>query len=149
MPASRLELTHGPYTISSDPARLDVIAVHRYLSEESYWAQGRPLDTQRRAIEHSALVMGVYDGAGAQVGFARMVSDLATYAYLCDVFVLPAHQGGGLGTALVGAIVTHPDVVNVRIQFLATADAHGLYEKFGYTALAEPGRWMHRRVLPA
>jgi GNAT superfamily N-acetyltransferase len=74
-----------------------------------------------------------------------MVTDLATWAWLCDVYVLPEHRGGGLGTAMVRAIVEHPDVAGVRFQFLATADAHDLYAKFGFTSLDEPARWMHRR----
>jgi GNAT superfamily N-acetyltransferase len=143
-----VELVHAGYTISTDRSRLDLAAVHRYLSEESYWAKGRPLDLQARAIENSRLVIGAYHRDGGQVGFARMVTDLATWAWLCDVFVLPGHQGNGLGAAMVGAIVTHPDVVNLKWQFLATADAHGLYAKFGFTELADPQRWMHRRPPP-
>ena len=93
----------------------------------------------------SHLVIGAYTGGGAQVGFARMVTDLATWAWLCDVFVLPEHQGNGLGGTMVGTIVEHPDVVDIKWQFLATADAHDLYGRFGYTPLEDPARWMHRR----
>ena len=145
---SLTEFAHGAYTISTDRSRLDSVAIHRYLSEESYWAAGRSFELQVAAIDNSFLVIGAYTHDGAQVGFARMVTDLATWAWLCDVFVLPAHQGGGLGTAMVGAIVNHPTVVDVRLQFLATADAHTLYSKFGYTPLDEPSRWMHRRSAP-
>ena len=81
----------------------------------------------------------------AQVGFARMVTDLATFAWLCDVYVLDEHRGGGLGTAMVRLIVEHPAVGDIRLQLLGTADAHGLYARFGYTPLAEPARWMVRR----
>lgn len=144
MPAV-VEAQHGPYLISTDPSRVDVREVHRFLSEESYWAAGRPFEVQARAIEHSHLVAGAYDIRGAQVGFARMVTDLATFAYLCDVYVVPAVRGTGLGTALVRTIVEHPEVVELRWQFLATADAHDLYRRFGYTELTEPARWMHRR----
>ena len=144
MPASLVEFRFVDYLVSSDPARIDLVEVHRALSEGSYWARGRPFDVQRRAIEHSALVVGAYAASGAQVGFARMVTDLATFAWLCDVYVLTKHQGGGLGTAMVGAIVDHPDVAGVRWQFLATRDAHQLYAKFGYRALDDPVRWMHR-----
>lgn len=147
MPARLIEIQHGDILISTDPARVDVGEVHRFLSTESYWAAGRPLEVQRRAIEHSHLVAGAYAPGGAQVGFARMVTDLATWAWLCDVYVLSTHRGGGLGTALVRAIVEHPDVAHVRLQFLATRDAHGLYARFGYTPLDEPERWMHRRRL--
>ena len=144
MSAAIIELQHGDYMISTDPARVDVGAVHRYMSEQSYWAQGRPFDVQRRAIEHSALVVGAYTMAGEQVGFARMVTDLATWAWLCDVYVMPEHRGGGLGTVMVRTIVEHPDVVDVRWQFLATRDAHELYAKFGFRALDDPARWMQR-----
>jgi GNAT superfamily N-acetyltransferase len=144
MPAAIVEVQHGDYLISTDPARLDLVAVHRFISEESYWAQGRPYEVQRRAIEHSALVIGVYTAAGEQVGFARMVTDLATWAWLCDVYVVPEHRGDGLGTAMVRTIVEHPDVADIRWQFLATRDAHDLYAKFGYRPLDDPARWMHR-----
>ncbi len=144
MPASALERAHRSYVISTDKNRLDLDVVHQYLSQESYWAKGRTRDVQELAIEHSHLVVGVYGADGAQVGFARMVTDLATWAWLCDVFVLPEHQGGGLGTAMVETIVEHPDVANIGLQFLATADAHGLYAKVGYTPLDDPTRWMQR-----
>jgi GNAT superfamily N-acetyltransferase len=145
MPYRIAEVEHGPYLISTDRSRLDVREIHRFLSTESYWAEGRPFEVQARAIEHSNLVVGSYDGEGAQVGFARMVTDLATYAWLCDVYVLAEHRGGGLGTAMVRTIVEHPSVVDLRWQFLATRDAHGVYAKFGYTPLDDPNRWMHRR----
>lgn len=144
MPASLLERTHGSYLLSSDKKRLDVALIHDYLSGDSYWAAGRDRATVDRSIEHSYLVMGAYDDKGGQVGFARMVTDLATWAWLCDVFVLAEHQGIGLGSALVGAVVEHRDVVDVSRQFLATADAHGLYAKFGFEPLTDPSRWMNR-----
>jgi GNAT superfamily N-acetyltransferase len=144
MPAVVVELAHGDYPISTDRTRLDLDAVHRFMAEGSYWAEGRPFEVQRRAVEHSALVVGAYTPAGEQVGFARMVTDLATWAWLCDVYVVPEHRGGGLGTAVVRTIVEHPDVAGVRWQFLATRDAHELYAKFGYRALDDPARWMHR-----
>ena len=145
MSPTLVEFDHGRYIISTDRSRLDPAALHHYLSEDSYWAKGRSLDLQQMAIDNSPLVIGAYASDGLQVGFARMVTDLATFAWLCDVFVLPGHQGGGLGKAMVGAIVTHPAVAGIRFQLLATADAHKLYSKVGYTALDEPGRWMHRR----
>lgn len=144
MPASLLERTHGSYLLSSDKSKLDHDLIHRYLTNTSYWARGREKATVDRSIEHSYLVMAAYDTAGAQVAFARMVTDLATWAWLCDVFVLPEHQSTGLGTALVGAIVGHPDVVDISRQFLATADAHDLYAKLGFSPLDDPARWMHR-----
>lgn len=148
MPSAIVERHHGEFSISTDPARLDVDAVHAYLSGDSYWAAGRPLDMQRRAIEHSHLVVGAYDAGGAQVGFARMVTDLATFAWLADVYVLESVRGNGLGRAVVQTIVEHPDVVDIRRQLLATRDAHGLYAQFGYAPLTEPERWMFRHVSP-
>lgn len=148
MTATMIELAHGDYTLSTDRARLDFDVIHRYLSQTSYWAKDRPRDVMERAVDGSALVIGAYTTAGEQVGFARMITDLATWAYLCDVFVLPEHQGDGLGTTMVGTIVEHPDVVGVKTQFLATADAHELYKRFGYTPLDQPNKWMHRIRLP-
>ena len=139
-----LETGHGPYLISTDPGRLDLQLIHRYLSNESYWANGRSRETSDRAVNNSHLVIGAYDSGGAQVAFARMVTDLATWAWLCDVFVLPDHQGSGLGTAVVEAIVSHPDVVDISRQLLATTDAHGLYARFGFAELDDPSRWMIR-----
>jgi len=144
MPARLVERPHGEYLLSTDPTRLDLDVIHGYLAS-SYWAEGRPRDVQRRAIDGSHLVIGAYAQGGSQVGFARMVTDLATWAWLCDVFVLPEHQGGGLGTAMVKTIVEHPDVIDLNWQFLATADAHDLYARFGYRPLEDPSRWMHRR----
>jgi len=145
MPARTIERRHGDHVISTDPARVDLAAVHRYLSVEAYWATGRSFEVQRRAVDHSALVAGAYDADGAQVGFGRMVTDLATYAWLADVYVLEPARGRRLGTALVQTLVEHPDVSDVKWQFLATRDAHELYARFGYTALADPPTWMHRR----
>ena len=146
MPARLIERRHGEYAIITDPGRIDLVAVHRYLSEESYWAADRSSEIQRRAIEHSHLVVGADDDAGDQGGFARMVTDLATFAWLADVFVLPAARGRGLGTALVETIVEHPDVADVSWQVLATNDVHGLYARFGCTPSTSPRNWVHRRV---
>lgn len=145
MTAQVIETAHRGYLLSTDKGVLDLDVIHQYISETSYWALGRPRDITERAIEGSGLVIGAYSADKSQVGFARMITDFATWAYLCDVFVLPDHQGTGLGTAMVKAIVDHPDVVDIRTQFLATADAHELYAKFGYTPLEDPNRWMHRR----
>ena len=145
MPARLVEVHHGAYLLSTDPGRIDVEAVHGFLSRQAYWAAGRSLELQQRAIDHSLLVIGAYTATGEQVGFARMVTDLATFAWLADVFVLPSERGAGLGAAMVGTIVEHPDVAEVRRQLLATRDAHGLYERFGYTPIDEPARWMFRQ----
>ena len=129
------------YSLSTDPARLDVAAVHRYLSEESYWARHIPLATVERAVANS-LCFGAYAPDGTQAGFARVVTDRATFAWLCDVFVLPAHRGHGLGKQLVTTMLAHPDLQNLRRHLLATLDAHGLYEQHGYTPLRHPERWL-------
>lgn len=144
MPVRTTETQHGDHLISTDPARIDVVAVHRWLSEQAYWALGRTFETQRRAIEHSALVVGAYSAEGDQIGFARMVTDLATFAWLADVYVIDEARGVGLGTAMVRAIVEHPDVDTIKRQLLATRDAHDLYARFGYEPLSEPDRWMFR-----
>jgi GNAT superfamily N-acetyltransferase len=131
------------YEISSDPARLDVDAIHRFLSEDSYWAAGRTRAVTDKAIAGSVCV-GAYDAAGAQAGFARVVTDRATFAWLCDVFVLPGHRGNGLGRAIVQGAMDLPELATVRQWLLATADAHGLYEPLGFTPI-DAARWMSRR----
>ena len=140
-----------PYTISTDPARLDVAAIHRYLSEESYWAKHIPRATVERAVANS-LCFGIYAPDGALAGFGRVVTDRATFAWLCDVFVLPPHRGQGLGKQLVAAVLAHPDLQNLRRHLLATLDAHGLYQQAGYVPLAHPERWLelvHPNPYPA
>ena len=131
------------YEIDDDAARLDLDLIHRYLSEDSYWARGIPREVVERAVTHS-LCLGVYAGS-EQVGFARVVSDRATFAYLADVFVLPAHRGQGLSKRLMAAVTAHPALQGLRRWLLATADAHGLYRQHGFTALARPERFMERR----
>ncbi len=131
------------YEISDDPGRLDFDVIHRYLSEESYWAQGIPRKLVERSAAHS-LCFGVY-AETAQVGFARVISDQATFAYLADVFILPAHRGLGLSKRLMAAITAHPDLQELRRWMLATADAHELYRQHGFAALAKPERFMERR----
>jgi len=135
-PADRIE-------ISTDPSRLDVDAIHAYL-RRSYWAQGIPRDIVARSIANS-LCFGLYEG-GAQVGFARVVTDTATYAYLCDVYVLESHQGRGLGKRLMEAVMAHPDLQGLRRFTLATRDAHGLYRRYGFAPPANPAGHMEIRV---
>lgn len=130
------------YTISTDQTRLDATLIHRYLSQDSYWARGVPLDVLERAIRGS-LCFGVY-APERQVGFARVVTDAATFAYLADVFILPDHRGLGLGKQLVAAIMAHPDLQGLRRIMLATRDAHGLYRHFGFTAPKNPQLLMER-----
>ena len=140
-----VEHNRGEYTISTDPGRLDLDVIHGYLSGESYWAQGRPLDVMQRAAEHS-LCFGVYAG-DEQVGLARVVTDYATFAWLCDVFVLESHRGQGLGKWLVESVVAHPDLQGLLFM-LATRDAHGLYQHYGgFEPMQVLERWMLRSKL--
>jgi GNAT superfamily N-acetyltransferase len=132
------------FTISPDPAKLDVPAIHRYLSQESYWAKGIPLETVQRAIQNS-LNFGVYAPDGQQVAYARVVTDKATFAWLCDVFVLPEFQGQGIGKQLQAEIWQHPELQGLRRYLLATLDAHGLYRQFGFQELAAPERYLEIR----
>ena len=125
--------------ISTDPARLDIDVIHRFL-ETSYWAKGRRRSVVERSIRNS-LCFGVYIG-GRQVAFARVVSDRAVFAYLMDVFVLPEFRGRGISKALMRSVLEHPDLQNLRVFLLATRDAHGLYAPFGFRSLAYPERWM-------
>jgi GNAT superfamily N-acetyltransferase len=129
----------GDYEISTDPARIDAVMVYEFLTN-SYWARDIPLETVRLSIENS-IAFGVYHGRQL-VGFARIISDLATFAYLGDVFILPSHRGRGLFRWLMECIVSHPDLQGLRRWMLATQDAHGLYAKFGFTPLKSPDSWM-------
>lgn len=128
------------YSVSSDAALLDVDLIHHWLSQESYWATGVPRDVVERSIANS-LSFGAYRGR-AQVAYARVVTDRATFAWLCDVFVLEEHRGKGLAKRLLDAVMAHPDVQGLRLFLLATRDAHGLYTRYGFAPLAEPARWM-------
>ena len=128
------------YEISDDPARLDLDVVHGFLAGESYWAKGIPREVFERAVAGS-LNLGAYDRDGRQAGYARVVTDRATFGWVCDLFVLAAHRGRGLGHGLVRAIAEHPDLRGVRRLMLATDDAHGLYEAHGYR-LVVPGKYM-------
>lgn len=136
------EWARGDYTISTDRARFDLSVIHDYLSNHSYWAKGRSLETIRRSIEHS-LAFGVYKGR-EQVGFARVVTDYATFAWIADVFILDSFRGRGLGTWLMEVVITHPQLQGFRRWTLSTKDAHALYRKFGFTELMRPERWMER-----
>jgi len=140
------EYRKNGYLISTDKARLNLALIHRYLSEESYWAAGRRRDTVSRSIEHS-MCFGVYEEEGEQVGFARVVTDYATFAWLCDVFVLSPYQGKGLGKWLVRTVVEYPDLQGVKRILLGTRDAHTLYRAFGFED-SKAGRWMERPMAP-
>jgi len=132
----------GDYTISTERSRLDIEFIHDFLANHAYWAKGRSLEKVRRSIKHS-LSFGVYHGA-RQIGFARVVTDYATFAWLADVFVLEEQRGQGLGKWLIEVIISHPELQGFRRWLLATRDAHELYQRFGFTELNEPARWMER-----
>lgn len=136
------ELRRGDYVVTTDASRLDIDFIHRYLSRESYWAAGISRETLVRTIENS-LPFGLYCGE-RQVGFARVVTDYGMYGYLADVFVDEAYRGRGLGKLIMEAVVSHPDLRNLRRMMLGTADAHGLYRQFGFTELQDVERWMER-----
>ncbi len=131
----------GGVALSDDPARLDLDVVHRYLAEESYWALGRGRAAFERAVAHS-LCLGLYGPDGAQIGFARAMTDYGLRAHLVDVFVLPAWRGHGLGRALVAAMLDHPELSGVATWTLSTRDAHGLYATFGFVPQPEPQKQM-------
>ena len=133
------------YRVTDDRSTIDLDRVHRWLSEDAYWAIGRSREIVEQSVAGS-LAFGLFDEGGALVGFCRVVTDGATFAWLCDVFVDPAHRGTGAGSFMVGCAVGHPDVAGVKRQVLATADAHGLYEKFGFRNFtdADRDRWMVR-----
>ncbi len=130
------------YEISTDPTRLDLSLIHRFLSESTYWATGRPLEVVRRSIENS-MPFGIYHER-RQVGFARVITDYATFAWIADVFVLPEHRGRGLSKWLMEVMLSHPDLQGFRRWVLGTKDAQGLYAKYGFAPLRRPERWMER-----
>lgn len=129
--------------VSSDPARLDRDLVHGFLSCESYWAMGIARETVERAIDGS-IPFGLYEN-GLQVGFARAVTDGATFAWIADLFVVGSHRRRGLGLRLLEAVLDHPEIRGARNVLLATADAHGLYARYGFTPLAQPDRYLNLR----
>ena len=136
------EWQNGEFTISTDRTRLQIEAIHRFLSEESYWANNRRKEQTLTAIKNS-LPFGVYTGEN-QIGFARVVTDYATFAYLGDVYILKDFRGKGLSKWLMEVIIGHPELQDFRRWVLATRDAHTLYEKFGFHALVHPDRWMEK-----
>jgi GNAT superfamily N-acetyltransferase len=129
--------------VSTDPSRLDVARIHRWLSEDAYWSLGRPREVVERSIERS-LNFGVYDDAGELVGYARVVTDHATFAWLCDVYVDRSSRGAGVGTALLDAVSAQLSPLGLNRTLLATADAHSLYDRYGFQPLAHPARFMER-----
>jgi GNAT superfamily N-acetyltransferase len=141
-PEAIVETRRGEFVISTDRARLDLDVIHGFLTN-CYWAKGIPRELVQRSIEHS-LCFGIYEDSPrhAQVGFARVLSDFATVAYLGDVFVLESHRGRGLSKWLMECIVQHPALQNLRRWILLTRDAHRLYSKYGFTPLKAPERYM-------
>lgn len=137
-----MTVTKDDYTISTDKDILDILYIHQFLTT-SYWAEGIPVTTVQRSIEGS-LCFGVYKGQ-QQIGFARVISDLATYAYLADVFIDEKHRGKGLSKWLVKEILQYPDLQGIRRFELGTRDAHGLYAQFGFTPLPHPEIFMQIR----
>jgi GNAT superfamily N-acetyltransferase len=139
-------ITHavGAYTVSDDPAKLDFEAMHAYL-RRAYWSEEIPLDVVERAARNS-LCVGAYDARGAQIGLARFISDYATFAYVCDVYVLEEHRGHGLSKAMMALASAHPKLQGLRRWLLVTNDAHGLYEQFGFEPVGTPERFMERVV---
>jgi GNAT superfamily N-acetyltransferase len=135
-----VESRRGEFSISTDRGRLDLDVIHGFLTN-CYWAKGVPREVVARSIEHS-LCFGVYDGSGAQVGFARVISDFATIAYIGDVFVLDTHRSRGLGKWLMECITRHPALQNLRRWILTTRDAHGLYSQVGFAPVKSPERYM-------
>jgi GNAT superfamily N-acetyltransferase len=129
----------SPYEISCDTSRLDVDAIHAFLTQ-SYWSPGVPRDTVARAVANS-LCFGVFHDR-RQVGFARLITDKATFAYLADVYVLPEHRGKGISKDLMEQVMKHPDLQGLRRLLLATRDAHSLYTRFGFKPLASPGNML-------
>lgn len=132
----------GEFRITNDVSRFDLEAVHDYLCNRSYWAEGIPFDVFLRSVEN-ALCFGVFQG-DKQVGFCRVVTDKATFAYIGDVFVLEEYRGNGLSKWLMEVVSEHPELQGLRRTILATADAHGLYAQFGFTPLGRPDRWMEK-----
>lgn len=134
------EITDGEVVISDDKTRLDLPAIHAFLSERSYWAKGVPREIVERSIDHS-LCFGMYR-AGRQIGFARAVTDFTTFAWLADVFIVEDARSGGFGKTLVAAVMGHPGLQGLRRFMLGTRDAHKLYERYGFAPLEYPERFM-------
>ncbi|MEP7361417.1 MAG: GNAT family N-acetyltransferase [Chloroflexota bacterium] len=134
--------TRGDFEVSTDPARVDLAVTHGFLTSDAHWSEAVPMEIVERAIANS-IVFGAYKGA-AQVGFLRVVSDRATFAWIGDVFVLPDHRGQGLSKFLMECAIGHPELQGLRRWMLATRDAHGLYKRYGFTELHDATRFMER-----
>ncbi|MDR5762736.1 GNAT family N-acetyltransferase [Caballeronia sp. LZ035] len=137
-----MQWTRDDYRVSTDIESFDFDVIHRYLSEEAYWSPGIAREKVERAARHS-LAFGLFL-RDVQIGYARMITDTATFAYLADVFVLPAHRGAGLGVWLIDCVMAHPDLQGLRRMMLVTSDAHRLYARHGFAASAHPERIMEK-----
>lgn len=135
-----MEIIEEGYIFSDQKDRVDVYQVHEYLSKASYWAKNIPFEIVRKSVENS-LCFGIYQ-EGIQVGFARWVTDKATFAYLCDVYIMNAHRGKGLSKKLMSLMLFHPDLQDLRRYYLATKDAHKLYAQYGFKSLENPDQHM-------
>ncbi|WP_186578908.1 GNAT family N-acetyltransferase [Aquibacillus kalidii] len=140
---------NGEFTISTDKRYLNTDLIYKFLSEEAYWSKGIPRTTFERSIANSALCFGLYkgnvhEGKSDQIGFARVISDLATFAYLSDVFVLPDFRQKGLSKWLMEVVTKHPDLQELRRFLLLTKDAHGLYKQYSFEELDDPSRFLQR-----
>lgn len=135
-----MDLTKDGFSISMEKEKMDIDVIHSFLNR-TYWAEGISKEIIRRSIENS-MCFGVFEN-DKQVGFARMITDKATFAYLADVFIVEEYQGRGLSKLLMESIMSHPDLQGLRRMVLATKDAHGLYKQFGFTSLINVERWMH------
>lgn len=136
-------MTGDDYEIRTELADMDFDRIHPWLSTDAYWALGRTRDNVETAARNS-LNFGVFTGSGEQVAYARVLTDRATFAWLCDVYVAPDRRGAGVGTTLLEAVTAHLAGLRLKRVVLATADAHGVYERFGFVPLAHPERWMAR-----
>jgi len=138
-----IEYQQGKFSIDTDRERLNIDFVHNYLCNHSYWAQGRSREVVEKSIQHS-LCFGLFDGE-QQIGFARIVTDYSTFAWLCDVFIAEPHRGQGLGKWLVKSVISHPEMIPLKNILLATRDAHELYRKYGdFETLRAVNKWMVR-----
>ena len=138
-----MEWRKDSYLISTDKSKIDIATVHRFLSQ-SYWAEGIPIEIVKRGVDNS-LCFAIYQGERL-IGFARVITDFATFGYLADVFILPEERGKGLSKWLMRVILDHPRLQGLRRFTLATRDAHGLYAQFGFTPFDKPERWMERHA---
>lgn len=139
-----IEIHEGGYTVSTDRSRLDINAIHDYLSRESYWSQNIPFDIVKQSVE-SSIPFGVYHGQ-QQIGFARVITDNALFGYLADVYILTPHRGKGLSKLLMRTIMNHPVIKGLRRLLLITSDAHGLYRQFGFTEIPNPEKYMQVHI---